>query len=521
MGAEEPVNKLKAAELKALAKDMGLQLTGKEKKIEILALIESALDSKLSSMTVDELKNFAVSIQTTIPDTNQSSEIVFILKPVLSEPAIRNLFGISQETILEGIGDELVEVEKDVENVIQIIEGSQAPDMADIYHIDQKLADVVKMNIDYSNIASMLDVGRIKFLDRKYVESMTMLTEAVKASDDMINLYNDITLAFIILSAEKILEECRDSKSNDEKAADALNHAKRAFSTRGPNRLDSIRILSEVARNVHREEVVYLEQRMAYVEPLISAMRVQGVDVFNAERYLHRARESFLIGELASVTSYLDKSLNMANESKDIWIQEIRNDIPRVETILKQASELGADISMAEKHLSQAKTAFDNQDYSLCSELKKQAERKAMESQHSQIQKAAKLEREKLGDAEKILGAIIPMMREAEAYGINTVEISGSMQAARNALMNNDYVNALTYARDAESRSKSIWTQVKAHRESILSGRDHLQQCQTCNAMAVKFFPPAKAVCANCGMVYDIQIREPQQPEQKKGWFKK
>jgi hypothetical protein len=521
MGTEEPVNKLKAAELKAIAKDMGLQLTGKEKKNDVLALIESALDTKLTSMQVVELKNFAVSFSIPIPDSSQALEIISALKPILSETAVRKLFGISQDVLLEGIGDELVGVEKDLETVIQNLEARPAPDMADIYQIDQKLADVVKMNIDYSNVASMLDVGRIKFLDRKYVESMAMLTEAVKASDDMINLYNDITQAFIILSAEKILEECRDSKSNDEKAADALIHAKRTFSVRGPNRLDAIRTLSEIARNVHREEVVYLEQRMAYVEPLISAMRIQGVDIFNAERYLHRAREAFLVGELASVTSYLDKSLNMANESKDVWIQEIRNDIPRVESILSQASELGADISLAEKHLSQAKTAFDKQDYSLCSELKKQAERKAMESQHSQIQKAAKLEREKLGDAEKILGAIVPMIREAEAYGINTVEISGSMQAARNALMNNDYVNALTYARDAESRSKSVWSQVKSHRESILSGRDQLQQCQTCNAMAVKFFPPAKAVCANCGMVYDIQVREQPQPEQKKGWFKK
>jgi len=517
MGDEEPVNKLKVAELKALAKDMGLQLTGKEKKNDVLSLIESALDSKLTSMTVDELKNFAASFLITIPD--QASEIISASKPVISETQVRKLFGISQEVMLASIGDELVEVEKDLERVIQNIEGMPAPDMADIYHIDQKLADVVKMNIDYSNVANMLDVGRIKFLDRKYVESMAMLTEAVKSSEDMINLYNDITLAFIILSAEKILEECRDSKSNDEKAADALIHAKRAFSVRGPNRLDSIRNLSEIARNVHREELVHLEERMAHIDPLINAMRIQGVDIFNAERYLHRAREAFLVGELASVTSYLDKSLNMANESKDIWIQEIKNDIPRVESILKQASELGADISMAEKHLTQAKIAFDNQDYSLCSELKKQAERKAMESQHSQIQKAAKLEREKLGDAEKILGAIVPMIREADAYGINIAEISGSMQAARNALMNNDYVNALTYARDAESRSKSIWSQVKSHRESILSGREPLQQCQTCNAMAIKFFPPAKAVCANCGMVYDIQIRE--QTEQKKGWFKK
>jgi hypothetical protein len=278
-------------------------------------------------------------------------------------------------------------------------------------------------------------------------------------------------------------------------------------------------LLNKTAPDYNETTIVSVEERLATMEPLIAHLKIQGVDVFNAERYLHRAKEAFLVGELASAHLYLDKSLNMANESKDIWIQEIKNDITRIESILHQVSELGADISVAEKHLSQAKTAFENHDYSLCFELKKQAERKAMESQHSQIQKAAKLEREKLGNAQNILdSAIVPMIREAEVYGINIVEISSSMQAARNAIMNNDYVNALTYARDAESRSKSIWIQVKAHRESILSSRELLQQCQTCNAMAVKVFPPAKAVCANCGMVYDIQMPR---PETKKGWFKK
>jgi antirestriction protein len=521
MSVSESFTKLKAPEIKLLAKDIGLKLMGREKKSDLLGMINAALDAKLNSMTLDDLKYFADSIGLDIPAAIQPADCAALLKPALTDAAVRQLFNVSsqQQSQLEEIGGELKNLEKDMESVLDKLEHLPPPDMTDIYVIDQKLTDVVKTNIDYSNVASLLDVGRIKFLDRKYVESMTILDEAIKASEDMIQKYCDITQAFIILSAEKVLEECRDSKSNNEKAADMLIHAKRTFSSRGANRLEAIQALSELAKKVHREEVIILEQRLAQVEPLINAMRVQGVDIFNAERYIHRARESFLIGDLASVTAYLDKSVNMANESKNQWINEIRNDIPRVESIIHQASELGADTAEAEKHLLQAKSAFANKDYSLCSELKKQAERKAMESQHSQIQKAAKLEREKLGDAEKILSSLVPIMREAEAYGINVMEMSGSMHSARNALMNNDYVNALTYARDAESRSKSVLTQVKSFREHVIASREPLQLCQTCNVVGVKLFPQGKAVCVNCGMVYDVQVREPEQ--KKSSWFKK
>ena len=239
MGVAVPIKKLKVSELKALVNEIGLNLTGKEKKNEILTLLENVTDAKLNSMNPDELKAYAGSLGLDISTTGQLSESVALLKPHIDSNTIRTLMGLSAPSEnnqiaegenLEEIGNDLVEVEKDVENIIQNLEHRPAPDMADIYLIDQKLADVVKMNIDYGTVASMLDVGRIKFLDRKYVESMTMLTEALKASDDMINLYNDINLAFIILSAEKILEECRNSDSNDENAADALIHAKRSFS---------------------------------------------------------------------------------------------------------------------------------------------------------------------------------------------------------------------------------------------------------------------------------------------------
>ncbi|MBA3045521.1 MAG: SAP domain-containing protein [Candidatus Thermoplasmatota archaeon] len=528
MGDDVQLKKLKSAELKTLAREIGLSLTGKEKKNELVELIVSHVENRLVSLSLDEIKALAANLNTRISEQSQHPDYVAAIMANLSLMSIKTVFGLSSAVTednssvnaeLEQIGSELVGVEKDLENVVRTLENVPSPDMADIYLIDQKLSDVVKMNIEYSKVASMLDVGRIKFLDRKYIESMNMLTEAVKASEDMLAQYKDITQAFIILSAEKILEECRESKSNNEFAADALISAKRNFFDSGKARAESVKRLTETSQKVYKEEIMFLEGRLASVEPLISALKVQGVDVFNSERYLHRAREAFLAGELVSVNSYIEKSINTAEESKNHWIQEIRNDIPRVESILKQASELGADISVAEKHLGQAKVAFDNQDYSLCSELKKIAERKAMESQHLQIQKAAKLEREKLGDAEKILAVITPLVREAEAYSISTQDIYGIIQAARNALVNNDYVNALTYARDAETLSKPIWTQIKAYRESIVATGEPLQQCNTCNSMGIKVFPNNKAVCISCGMVYDIQVKAPDQ--KKAGWFKK
>ena len=123
-----------------------------------------------------------------------------------------------------------------------------------------------------------------------------------------------------------------------------------------------------------------------------------------------------------------------------------------------------------------------------------------------------------MGDADKILATLSSLVREAEAYGIYTQEINTSIGNARNALINNDYVNALTYAREAETQSKPIWTQIKAQRDAILSSGQQLKHCQTCNAMGITIVQSGKAVCVNCGMVYDVQVRSvaPQSGKKKK-----
>lgn len=522
MGTGKSLSKMKVAELKELATNLDLSLTGKEKKSELIALIEEEAGTKLKSLKVGDLKAFARDFEIPLGKAKKKGELVDIILPGLTNESVIVLFDAVQPKInLEEIGEELVEVEKDLEEVVHKLEVSSTPDMADIYAIDQKLADVVKQDMDLTNVATMLDTGRIKFLDRKYLESMTLLMESAKTCQMFYENYKDVTHAFVILSAEKILEECRQAESNDENAADSLIHAKRTFPEGGKKRDEAIQDLLDLANNVHREEIIYLENRLAQVEPLINAMRVQGVDVFNAERYLHRAREAFLIGELSNVNDHLEKAQYTAEESKDIWISEIYDDIPRVESIIKQANDLGADTTSAEKHLGQSKVAFENEDYSLCAELKKLAERKAMESQHSQIQKAAQLEREKFGDAEKILATLTSIIREAEAYGINIQEINLSISSARNAIINNDYVNALTYAREADEQSKPIWTQIKAQRDAVLSSGQTLKQCQACNTPGITALQSGKAVCVNCGMVYDVQVRNAQSGDKKRAPKKK
>jgi hypothetical protein len=544
MALGESVEKLKVSELKELAKGIGAVPEGK-KKADYLTSIEGTVASKFDSMKVDELRTLAKNLAINLGGKKKKVDITEQIILSLDVDGIRRVVAPAEEMPvaapavsdagepdaaeseltefekaaraesesidkamvteeLEGIGEDLVRIEKDVEVVMEDVAKIHDPDMADIYEIDKILTELVNMNVDYANVGSLLDVGRVKFLDKKYLESMSMLREAIVASREFFEEYLDVTFAVIIQSAERILEECRDAKSNDEKAADALIEAKRAFMEKGANRLKTTEHLYGIATRVYREEVELLEDCMTKRENLIKAMKVQGVDTFNAERYLHRAREVFLVGEMADCMTYLEKSETVANDSKNIWIKEIDEAVPKVEGLIKQAQEFGTDTAEAEKHLDQAKTALKNKDYSLCAELTKLAERKAMEGQQSQIHRAAQLEKEKLGDAQKILASISPLVQEAQLYGLNTRDIDQTVNASMTALQKNDYVNAMTHAQQAETMTKYLKTQVEAEREKIIASGGPFKTCSVCGAVSVKLFSNGWARCMGCGQTFQV-----------------
>ncbi len=513
VGLGESFRNMGIAQLRGLVKDFGIEVKGGKKKGDFLDALDEAVQSKLGSMNVSELKSLAKQLSLDISGKRKKPVLIELLLSSLTSDSLMELFIPAEEHSLEEIGEELVDIEKDVEAVVKSIEDLHTPEMSDLYEVDRKLEDMAKQSLDYTVVSDMLDMGRVKYMDGKYIEGISMLAEASKTSKEFFDNYQDITYAFLMLASEKILEECRDAESNDEVAADLLIDAKRAFSSGGTRREEATETLIERANKVYREELELLEREMDQREGMIKALKIQGVDVFNAERYLHRAREAFLAGELASSMSYLEKALNHANDSKDGWIEEIRQSVPRVEAIIQQASDLGADTSDAEKSLNQAKVALQNDDYSLCSELTKLAERKAMESQQGQIQKAAQLEREKLGDAGEIIAIVAPLVQEAQLYDLDVQQISWSLQEAKDALKNNDYVDSLSYARQAESQSKHLTSQLEAERERVMAAGGEFKPCQLCNAEAVKIFDSGWARCMSCGQMFEVKV-----PGKKKKW---
>lgn len=458
------------------------------------------------------MKELAARLDVALSGIRGKNNMIKAILDNASEAELSIALDISSDHEPENTGisgaEELADIGRELENSVDELEKMPSAENADIQYIDEMLDNNTQLSVDYSPVGLKLDLGRVKYHDKRFMDALNELAVARENYEIFHANLTESLHSFIILAAEHVFDDCVDAQCNDEKAAAVLLEAKRAFLDKGARRREAVDRLIEVTNEIYKEQIAYIRDRMQELEASINTMKIQGVDVFNSERYIHRSKEAFSNGELSLTGEYLDKAKTLAEESRSDWIRRIEENLPRVKQVIQMANDLGADVSEAEKFLGQATMSLENKDYALCAELTKVCERKAMESQQSQIQKAAQLERRQLAEAQEILTQIEPALQEARLYGMDTRRVNDTIHNARIALQSNDYVNAKIYARDAENLMRTLAPQLEAERARLLKSSNDLTVCHNCGHPTVKSFNNGWARCLTCGMMSETKKQD-------------
>ncbi len=502
---KQKLNKRKVAELKSLLSDSHIEHQSKLKKFELINLINDRVENRMVEMDVPGLGQLSGALGIDAHDESSKDEIISSIMMQIEPEQIPSLFNNTEEELVK-IGEDLVDIGRDIEETIGIIQAMPASGNTD--EIDKLLNEKIISDFKIEPIIKRFDLGRMKFRERQFIDSINDLVDVRDLSIIEFSNLECIIYAHLILACENLIQKCDDVM--DIKDGNVLLDAKRAFNAGGKERQDAVNALVEYSKTLYYDEIKKIREAISEKDSLITTMKLQGVDVFNAERYLNRARDSLRDIDFTMSISYLDKAENSAKESLAAWKEQIINDVPRVGQIISAADELGAAVVDAEKMLVQAKLALENEDYSLCSELTKIAERKAMEIQQTQIQKAAQLERRQLSEVRSTLDSLEPIIREAFIYGVDIGEVNNAIQRSKAALNNNDYVNAKLYVREAENHVKLIMPHLENIRNNIVKSSTDLHQCSNCGQQKIKVFDNNWARCMSCGLIW------PPPPDTKK-----
>ena len=502
-------------ELKEVAAQAGIKTEGMKKRDEFVTKLvslenigdvvrawESGLPHLLDSKSLKELREIAAKNDVSVSKDGSRKEFIDALVGHPSASAIAA--SLKSEKSLDTIKYELEDVKGEIAKTAETVRLPPLDDSA----VDPALKQALSLDVDFDHCEDLVDQARMRFEERNFEGALGAAVEARESAEKRMKEMDSSTLAYAILSAQRLLEECGKAGQDVEKAADILRAAKRLFregKSSGMN--DLLRELEAVSRTLFSAEVQRARDEIHKTQDVIRDVANLGADVHKAEETLGEARDALKRSEYKRSIEHSARAVEMAGTAKQERLKIIEEAIPGTTAIIEEARHVGADVSEAERLVSKAKTALASKEYLLASELVKRAERAAMETQQNQILRAMELRMRQVEKAQAIVMQIEPVIDEAEGYGIDIGEARTLLQQAKDILGEGDYVNGTILAKNAAEVSKRLEPRLVEEREKRGIAKPMEGVCGSCGSKRLQFTDDGWSRCADCG--YNSRWRAP------------
>lgn len=464
---------------------------------EVMKVWESSLPRLLADKTTDELRQIALKHGVDVSTFRKKKEIISALSSHPSAGAIAE--SLRSERQLESIEGELEEVRSEI---AQAVQQATAPPPADT-SIDPMLRQALSLEIDFDQCEDLLDQARMRFEERNFEGSLSAAVEARESAERCRRDFEKSVMAYAILSAQRLVEECGKAGRNVEQATEILRRAEKLYkSGESAGREDMLRDMEAVSRSLFSAEVQRARDQIHSAQETVREVANLGADVRKAEETLNEARDSLRRSEYQTSIERAARAVEFAENAREDRMKSIEEAIPVTVSIIEEAKHVGADVSEAERLVSKAKTAITSKEYLLASELVKRAERAAMETQQNQILKAMELRRRQVEKAQNIIMQVEPVIEEADSFGIDTSEAQTLMQQAKDILAEGDYVNGTVFARNAAESARRLEPKLVEERikRGIIKPTEGV--CASCGSTRLEFTDDGWSDCKDCGYAF-------------------
>ncbi|MBI5001495.1 MAG: hypothetical protein HZB92_08250 [Euryarchaeota archaeon] len=505
--------------LKAMAARAGARPEDVPSREAALAVIAESVKKRLESLSAAELREKLAECDVQAPKGKKRKDLIDAL--VSDEAgfcmAVGEYFPADD---LVGIEADLKDIGKDIQRTVVDVRAAGLLFDEELAAIRSALAQRAGQPASLRAADEAANMAMTQLNQGDMDGGMASLSQAMALADRSVADFQGAMLARALLAAMDTVAFCKMAESNSGETEKELHDALRAHRGGLPAARDRAVALLDKCVKIYREELVALQSVLQTKQIFVQNMKAQGVDVFNAERFLRRASDALGQKSCRDATEYLARAERSAVESRQGWLEQVRGRLPQVEATVQEAKGLGADVGEAERLIEQAKVALESSDYSLCAELVKRGEQRAIEAQRMQVQKAEELRRRQLQAAQESLVTSTQSVTEARAFNIEGWQaLDMKVREAQEALMRSDAFGATTAAKEAGDLARQMQQAIEEGRK----GADALQvqytgPCPRCNQMAVKALQTGFGRCASCGFVYPFQFQQQPQRQEKRGF---
>jgi hypothetical protein len=283
----------------------------------------------------------------------------------------------------------------------------------------------------------------------------------------------------------------------------ALAAAKLAFLNGTPRqREETLENLETLAAKTYSVFVKHSEGDEVELRNLLADFESFGTRTEESRRYLEIAASAKQTFNMDEYSRYVREAKSKAEAAKQDRIREIGNIFHMIRASAAEAKELGADTSLVESHIGEAKIAYDNGSFKQSVELLAAVDR-SLDGHHVEmLRRRRELEATQLRKAALWVAEYEPILAEAASYGFDLKDAQSKLQAAKTALANKDPVNASKYGRYVRDTMRLMERELDNKRLELGTIK-HVEamMCVKCTQESVYAYPNGSRKCLTCGFM--------------------
>ena len=381
--------------------------------------------------------------------------------------------------------------------------------------IEKNIDEALTMRPSFFEIDSTAQSAYNRMIVGDFYEALKTNRDARLRSLEMISNFEVYSAAISIRAADELLVRLHGKKSMDPNLRTALAAAKKSFVAGSPRlREEALESLETLACKTYEVAISESDQNAEELRGLLADYESFGTRTEEARRYLDIASQAKQAFDTNEYSKLVRNAKRSAEVAKEFRRREIENTFELVKASAEEAKGIGASVDRAEATIAEAKSAFDEGQFKRTVELLAAVEH-SIDSAHMEMMRRSKdLE---ASQARKISAAVAryePAISEAASYGIDVQEVATHLGSTKAALSRNDIVAAAKFSH----RMEDVMLPVEKELDHVRIERGALTKlagakCEKCGSEAVYMFSNGVKKCVDCRRIYPVPKPQVQQAQ--------
>ncbi|MFW6064533.1 MAG: hypothetical protein ACOC8Y_03045, partial [Candidatus Natronoplasma sp.] len=340
------------------------------------------------------------------------------------------------------------------QEVIEEINKKSLEEHSEIIDPIEKLLQEAGEDIDLDSLQEKIDESRSLIQDGKLKEGFEKVFELEDESDEIINK----SLNEELEKLKSIIEMLNESADSKEKAGEFISKAEYSLEAEDYRRTFSL--LEDTKETFGDEVKSGLNERLETLKGRKNQLKEHGVDIKDAERYLKDVSSKIDDGEYLEAVDLIEIS---RDEINPLYGEEIlRDKFNKLTYEIKEAQDIGADTGSVEK---------------IREEAEKLKEENNIEEAESRLEDA--FEQIEEAKFDKVLNTIAESREDfikAKEMGANIEKPMELLKKARNSLKNDEYKEALEWARKGREEVQGLTKELEKAKKDIADKGEELSR---------------------------------------------